>query len=402
MLHKIIKPLIVLTTLGITFLIGNKIYQYYTFMQKPVITVVGLEQDGYYRGMAQASIDADTGYKIGTIKALLDDKPFAGIPEKIGKRSFSQPFTIDTTKLEDGQHSLKLHVIDASKNQNNDDFQITFYVDNKELSAALVDNNLKVFQGKTAHIKVQANKQLKQVTVNTLNQKFQCTPESANSSLYECFIPIDCEEKATEFPITVEVVDNVGASAKLAGSLEVRPFDFPKQRGFTVSKQKIDDERELSMSDNILKEAIGKWMEQSPTTKMWNGPFDIPMQAVRIPTPFGEVRTTPERGRYLHKGLDLANMPKSVVWAAQNGKVIIKDRYLMSGNTVVVDHGLGVTTLYAHLDSFADIEVGDTVRKGNPLGKVGMTGYANGYHLHWELRIHNVPVDPTEWTTKVY
>jgi murein DD-endopeptidase MepM/ murein hydrolase activator NlpD len=104
----------------------------------------------------------------------------------------------------------------------------------------------------------------------------------------------------------------------------------------------------------------------------------------------------------LHKAVDIVNNPKSVVWASQNGRVIIKDRYLFSGNTVVIDHGLGVFTKYYHLDDFAELEVGDSIKKGEPVGKLGITGYANGYHLHWELMVDGVPVEPFEWTKHVF
>jgi len=104
----------------------------------------------------------------------------------------------------------------------------------------------------------------------------------------------------------------------------------------------------------------------------------------------------------MHKAVDLINRPHCTVWAAQTGKVIIKDRFYLTGNTIVLDHGLGIFTLYGHLEDFADINVGSIVKKGSPIGKLGMTGYAAGYHLHWELRINNIGVDPIEWTTTVY
>ena len=104
----------------------------------------------------------------------------------------------------------------------------------------------------------------------------------------------------------------------------------------------------------------------------------------------------------MHQGVDLINNPKSIVWAAQIGKVIIKDRFLLTGNTVVLDHGCGVFTLYGHLEEYAELEVGDMLKKGSPVGKLGMTGNATGYHLHWEVRVNNVPVDPLEWTSKIY
>ena len=87
------------------------------------------------------------------------------------------------------------------------------------------------------------------------------------------------------------------------------------------------------------------------------------------------------------------------MWASQDGVVVIKDRYVHAGNAIVLDHGCGVVTIYFHLDSFADINVGDTVKKGKPVGTLGMTGYATGYHLHWELRVNNIAVEPMQWTT---
>jgi murein DD-endopeptidase MepM/ murein hydrolase activator NlpD len=62
-------------------------------------------------------------------------------------------------------------------------------------------------------------------------------------------------------------------------------------------------------------------------------------------------------------------------------------------------HGWGIFSLFYHLDSFAgNYAVGDYVKKGNPIGKLGKTGYASGYHLHWEMRINNIEIDPLEWT----
>jgi len=113
---------------------------------------------------------------------------------------------------------------------------------------------------------------------------------------------------------------------------------------------------------------------------------------------FGTIRTTREKGRYMHKAVDLGAKKKSVIWAAQDGIVVVKDRYSSSGNTVVVDHGHGIFTMYCHLDSFADVAIGDHIEKGNPLGIMGKTGFATGDHLHWEMLIKNVQVDPMQWT----
>jgi hypothetical protein len=402
MLHKLIKPFIGLCLIFVTYNIGNRVYLYYTHTQAPVVTVEGLKQDGFYKGTIDAKVVANNRYKIATIDAMLDEKPFTGINPKVSSRSFSNAFTINTEQLEDGEHTLHLHATDASKQKNQSDTTILFHVDNKPLSASFIETNYRIDQGKTAHIKIQTNKPVEKITLKTFNKTFQCNPETPSSSTYECFIPIDCEESPARHDLIAEVIDHVGQSAKLSANLEILHFNFPKQKGFSVNAEKLAEEKSISVSNNVLSEAINKWAAESPQKKLWHGKFEIPMQVRRMTTPFGEVRVTPECGRYMHRGVDLVNMPRSIVWATQNGKVIIKDRFTMTGNTIVLDHGLGVMTVYAHLDSFADIEVGDTLKKGHPVGKVGMTGYANGYHLHWELRINGIAVDPLEWTEKVY
>lgn len=104
----------------------------------------------------------------------------------------------------------------------------------------------------------------------------------------------------------------------------------------------------------------------------------------------------------MHKALDVINLPKSVVWATQDGVVALKERYDVSGNTVVIDHGHGILSLFYHLDDFADLEVGQKIAQGKPVGTLGKTGYATGYHLHWEMRVRNNPVDPMQWTQETF
>ena len=82
--------------------------------------------------------------------------------------------------------------------------------------------------------------------------------------------------------------------------------------------------------------------------------------------------------------------------------IVLKDRFDSSGNTVIIDHGLGVVSLFCHLDDFSNIEVGQNIMQGSPLGTIGKTGYVTGYHLHWEMRVNNIPVDPMQWTKTIF
>ena len=84
------------------------------------------------------------------------------------------------------------------------------------------------------------------------------------------------------------------------------------------------------------------------------------------------------------------------VVAANRGTVVHAEYLGIYGNCVILDHGMGVQSLYAHLSSF-DVKPGDAVEKGQTLGRSGMTGLAGGDHLHFTMLLHGAPVNPVEW-----
>jgi murein DD-endopeptidase MepM/ murein hydrolase activator NlpD len=84
------------------------------------------------------------------------------------------------------------------------------------------------------------------------------------------------------------------------------------------------------------------------------------------------------------------------VGAANAGRVILAEPVGIFGNTVIIDHGFGLASLYSHLSHMA-VSVGDTVQKGHVIGNTGMTGLAAGDHVHFSMIVHNVFVNPLEW-----
>lgn len=403
-MHKLKVPAIITIILATSFFIGKKIFKYYSHTEKPQIFIKNFKNGDTYKDTATWAISANNDYKIDTVSMQLDGQPFDfGASQKVRAQSFEIPLTLDTTTMTSGKHTLDITSIDASAHKNTSNDHYEFFVDNAPLKAAFLQTSYKVDQGKTMHVKIQANKQLQKATLSFFTKNYECAPESTTSTVYECFIPVDCEDSTGESMITAQLEDAVHNSVTLNAQGQIVKFPFKKQASpLNVSTKKLDEEKEISMNSKILKTAIAKWVESSPKQKLWAGAFEYPTEYTRIATPHGEIRITPERGMYYHHGIDLVNHPKQVIWASQTGKVIIKDRFLLTGNTIVLDHGLGVCSLYAHLNDFADIEVGDMVKKGNSVGTIGMTGYATGYHLHWEIIVNNISVDPIEWTQTVY
>ena len=98
----------------------------------------------------------------------------------------------------------------------------------------------------------------------------------------------------------------------------------------------------------------------------------------------------------IHYGYDLASLAGSPIPASNKGRVIFADELGIYGNCVILDHGLGLHSLYGHLSNI-DVKAGDTVEKGQTLGQSGQTGLAGGDHLHFAILLRGVYVDPVEW-----
>jgi murein DD-endopeptidase MepM/ murein hydrolase activator NlpD len=396
---KIVKLIVTsLLILGVAW-IGRKGYLYFFDKTRVEASLSGIEHQGCYAGDVSCILSGEHPHKVKTISLFLDGKPLI-YNYVVGKSSFEYPFTLQTTPLNNGKHTLRVKVIASSFYKNEKEWEVPFVVDNVPLQAAFVKPNTenRVFQGKTLHIQFQTNKPLASATAKIFARSFHCYPEATDSLIYETFIPIETEEKPNEYMLYIECVDQTKNTLMLETKLQVIPYPFKKVT-LHVDPKKMEEERAMSEDNDGLAEQLEKVTAASPHKKLWNGSFCLPTEVSQVFTEFGTLRVTQAKGMYAHKGVDIGKLPKGVVWAPQDGMVVIKDRYTYSGNTVVIDHGWGLLSLYFHLDSMPEnLTVGKMVKKGNPIGTVGKTGYANGYHLHWEIRINNTPVDALEWT----
>jgi murein DD-endopeptidase MepM/ murein hydrolase activator NlpD len=147
-------------------------------------------------------------------------------------------------------------------------------------------------------------------------------------------------------------------------------------------------------ADQIL--VFGK---NSAPEMFWKGPF-VQLGNSKVEAAFADARTYIYNGKDVdqqtHLGFDLAVTANVPVLAANAGKVVNADWLGIYGNCVIIDHGLGVQSLYGHLSSI-DVKVGDMVTRGQTLGRSGQTGLAGGDHLHFTMLVGGHPVNPVEW-----
>lgn len=212
------------------------------------------------------------------------------------------------------------------------------------------------------------------------------------------------------FPCNGEMVALVAASARLTPGthtafLWVRMADGTAQRlplaltvksaGFSTQKIRMPKEKTKLMSEEILakeRALLYGAMEQTASEPLWEGVFIRPVEG-RITSPFGLTRTVNGRFWSQHSGCDVAAPVGCPVKAANRGRVLVAQMLWMRGGTVMLDHGLGVFSLYNHLSAI-HVKEGEEVAKGQVIGKVGATGLATGPHLHWEIRIFRTPTNP--------
>lgn len=137
--------------------------------------------------------------------------------------------------------------------------------------------------------------------------------------------------------------------------------------------------------------------------RLWSGTFLFPSKKTDVfPSIFGSRRSYNNTGyRYYHTGLDFYGGTGTPILAPARGRVVFAGPLTVRGNTTIIDHGWGVFTGYLH-QSEVLVAVGDMVEPGQTIGLVGATGRVTGAHLHWEVWVGGVPVNPLEWTSVEY
>lgn len=155
---------------------------------------------------------------------------------------------------------------------------------------------------------------------------------------------------------------------------------------------------------NFNKGVDEKYQKLADGLSLWHGlaqlrkilPLGAPVEKVRITSPYGTRRDPLDGRTKKHKGIDFAGKIGTELMAVAPGRVVSAGERVGYGTTVEVDHGLGFTTLYAHL-SHINVSRGDWVRPGTVIGLAGSTGRSTGPHLHYEIRYKGQPFDPSKF-----
>jgi murein DD-endopeptidase MepM/ murein hydrolase activator NlpD len=220
------------------------------------------------------------------------------------------------------------------------------------------------------------------------------------------------------FAPKVYAADAAGNERSVGVYYHVKPRPFPTAR-INITQQFLDNkivpdfqrffpefsdplELFLKVNRDLRKENIAKVFEigqQSASTPLWSGIF-LRQPNAAVPGFFAQPRTYLHNGLIIdhqtHLGIDLASTARAPVPAANSGRVVFAGDLGIYGNCVVIDHGLGLQTLYGHLSQI-DVATGAEVSRGQAIGRTGTSGLAGGDHLHFDMLVSGQQVNPIEW-----
>jgi murein DD-endopeptidase MepM/ murein hydrolase activator NlpD len=250
-------------------------------------------------------------------------------------------------------------------------------------------------QGQTVAVHVSADRAV------TLSGTFdgRLVRFSGEGGAYWALVGIHALAAPGPYPLELTAMDAAGNTTRITQVVQVTVGGYttdyitlPPGKGELLDPELLRQERER------LAAVLGVYRPE----KLWSGLFQAPVEEPRITSPFGSRRSyNGGPATSYHEGTDFGGREGIAVYAPASGVVVLAEELTVRGNAVIVDHGLDVFSGYWHLSGVA-VAVGQPVVPGSLLGYMGSTGLSTGAHLHWELRVGGVPVDPMQWTEQAF
>lgn len=216
----------------------------------------------------------------------------------------------------------------------------------------------------------------------------ELAPFPVDERTWQVLVGIDLDVKPGRHAVELETA---GPATRVIHSLAVSPRRFPT-RTLKVDPDLVNPPPEEM--ERIAREAaqLRRLWDAPRGTKRWEGPFVRPVPDAANSS-FGTRSIYNGEARSPHGGTDFLSPAGRPITSPNAGRVVLAAPLYFTGGTVVIDHGLGLFSLFAHLSSVG-VREGDVVKTGDIVGEVGATGRVTGPHLHWSVRLSGARVDP--------
>jgi murein DD-endopeptidase MepM/ murein hydrolase activator NlpD len=247
-----------------------------------------------------------------------------------------------------------------------------------------------LYPGEVVRVTVSTSSPVKSIQAQFSGKKYTFGA-GINLNEYLALIGLDLGLKPGTYSIVITPVYVDGYHEKVVKEIFVASKEFPVKKLWVNEKYVTPPPEVLTRireESELVNEIYGIFSPQW----LGEGPFIVPCAGEVVPN-FGERRIFNNQPRSPHSGVDISSPFGAPVVASNSGEVVLVSQLYYAGNTVIIDHGLGVFTLYIHLSKFR-VKRGDSVEKGQVIGEIGATGRVTGPHLHWGVKIRGNRVDP--------
>ena len=247
-------------------------------------------------------------------------------------------------------------------------------------------------QGSLLLVQVKSAKPLTEVQGDWGGRSVPFWGEAGSAAQRKGLLAVDLEKAPGEYELKVTGQTARDKKISCRARVTVRKGRFATEK-LQVGKQFVEPNSEQIKRADEERQKLRDIFDRVTPERLWDGKFRIPLHGVTTGTNFGRRRILNGNPGTPHGGVDLPGTTGTPVHAAQRGQVVLAEELFFSGNTVVLDHGLGMYTFYGHLSEI-DVMTGDTLEADAVLGKVGATGRVTGPHLHWGLTVERARVNP--------
>jgi murein DD-endopeptidase MepM/ murein hydrolase activator NlpD len=252
---------------------------------------------------------------------------------------------------------------------------------------------LPLTQGKSAVINVNSMSQDLSGRVGNLELKF-----FSNNSQQSSIFGIHAMLPAGLYPFHLEFKNNLDQNVVIDQLILIQQGFYPQDPPLQVDPSTLDESL-TKPEDDLIFQVTSLFT----TEQLWSGVFNYPVdEPVCIKSWFGNRRSYNDQPyNRFHTGVDFGVCANLNIYAPADGKVVFTDSLLTRGNATLIDHGLGVYSGFWHQETIL-VEEGQFVNAGDLIGTIGNTGRSTGPHLHWELLVNGIQVDPLPWLETVF
>lgn len=219
-----------------------------------------------------------------------------------------------------------------------------------------------------------------------------------NDTTWRALVGVDLETKPGAYTAVIVLGTGGPASTRITRRISIVAKSFGT-RTLSVDDSFVNPPADVAARIAAESNRLAELWKRAPAPRAWSEPFAVPV-AEPANSAFGKRSVFNGQVRNPHTGADFPSKAGTTVSAPNAGTVVLAEDLYFSGNTVIVDHGLGLFSTFAHLSEIA-VAVGDKLAQGRVIGKVGATGRVTGPHLHWAVRLDGARVDPLSlvWVT---